>query len=64
MPAIEGIVRRQEIEADVLEIWIVASRLLGRLAEPRRPPARRKARPHGRTARAMKTTAPRAALIP
>ena len=50
--------RRQEIEADVLEIWIVASRLLGRLTEPSQPLARR------RTARVIKTTVSRSAPIP
>lgn len=59
--AADGAVRRQEVEADVLEIWMVASRLLGRLTESTRPRIRRKARPRGRTG---KTTAPRSALTP
>lgn len=56
--------RRQEIEADVLEIWIVASRLLGRLTEPGQPLARRRARSRRRTARVIKTTVSRSAPIP
>lgn len=35
---------RHEIEADVLEIWIGVSRLMARLSEPARAPARRKER--------------------
>ena len=63
-PAVDGVVRRQEIEADVLEIWIVASRLLGRLTESSPPPIRRKAQPHGRTVRAARATGTQSALIP
>lgn len=56
--------QRQEVEADVLEIWIVASRLLGRLTESSRPRIRRKTRPRGRIPRARKPTASRSVLIP
>lgn len=56
--------RRREVEADVLEIWIVASRLLGRLTESSLPRFSRKARPRGRTVRAGKTTTSRSVLIP
>ena len=58
--AVDGAIRR-EVEADVLEIWMVASRLLGRLTESRRARPRRKALQRGRT---VKTAAPRSALTP
>ncbi len=58
-----AVLQRQEVEADVLEIWIVASRLLGRLTESSRPLIRRKARPRGRTV-VRKATAARSVLIP
>lgn len=60
----DAILQRQEVEADVLEIWIVASRLLGRLTETTLPRTRRKARPHGRTVRARKATTSGSVLIP
>lgn len=59
-----AVLPRQEVEADALEIWIVASRLLGRLTESSRPPIRRKTRPRGRAPRARKATASRSLLIP
>jgi len=59
-----AVLQRQEVEADVLEIWIVASRLLGRLTESSRPLIRRKARPRGRTVVARKAAAARSVLIP
>ena len=64
VPALDGAARRREVEADVLAMWIVASRLLGRLTESGQPSLSRKARPRGRSLRAMKTEATRSALIP
>lgn len=59
-----AVLQRQEVETDALEIWIVASRLLGRLTESSRPHISRKTRPRGRTPRARKRTASRSVLIP
>ncbi len=42
--AVDNGLHRHEIEADVLEIWIGVSRLMARLTQSERPPARRKAR--------------------
>lgn len=64
VPAVDGAVRRHEVESDVLEIWIVASRLLGRLTDSSRPLLGRKAQRRSRNIRAVKTVAPRSALTP
>ena len=42
-----GNLRRREIEADVLEIWIGVSRLMARLTDADPPPVRGKSRPRG-----------------